>query len=592
MGKQSGLRLRRNAKLVGGILVTVALTLGIVQVTPAVSASAYTGTEFDPGYIISDAQFYAGDSMTEAEIQTFLELKVPTCRTGYVCLKDYRMDTQSKAADPMCTGYPGASQERASRIIGKVALACGISPKVLLVMLQKEQSLVTDDWPSTSQYRAAMGAGCPDTAGCDPDQAGFFQQVYFAAWYLKRYGGPVGTGPGTAYTSTFNAYSKFSNYAPGASFGILYNPNSGCGSKSVFIRNQPTASLYTYTPYTPNAAALANLGTTGDGCSSYGNRNFWDYYYSWFGNPTGIVPAGVTVERIQGADRFETAVKISIARGTDSADVVYVANGMNFPDALSAAPAATLQDAPLLLVSPNAIPAVVATELTRLHPRLIVVVGGEAAVSADVFDQLSAFATEVRRDGGADRFATSRAITSAAFISTTTAYVATGLGFADALAASAAAGSRAAPVILVNGQATALDTATADLLTTLGVTQVIVAGGPVAVSDGLVASIDALPTVTATRVGGKDRFAVASALNRDAFATSPTVYVASGYNFPDALAGAALAGSKGSALYLSPPSCIFRQTAQDMIDLGTTKVVLLGGTSAIGQSVASFLNCD
>ncbi len=575
------------------VTATVALAAGMVAGASAEPASAYTGDEFDPGYIISDAQFYAGDSMSDSEFPASLTAKRPTCRSGYVCLKDYTTATQSKAADPMCSGYAGAASETAARIIAKVAVACGISPKVLLVMLQKEQSLVTDDWPTAGQYRAAMGAGCPDTAGCDPDQAGFFQQVYFAAWYLKRYAGPPGTGPGTPYTSTFNAYAKFSSYAPGAYFNILYNPDPSCGTRSVYIRNQPTASLYTYTPYTPNAAALANLGGYGDGCSSYGNRNFWDYYYSWFGNPTGISPKNVTTQRLDGVDRFETAVKISQARGTSTSDVVYIANGYDYPDALSAAPAATIQDAPLLLVAPTSVPVVVATELARLHPRLIVVVGGEASVSSEVFAELSEYATEIRRDGGVDRYDTSRLIARNAFSSSSVAYVATGLGFADALSASAAAGSKNAPVILVDGKSTSIDPETVATLSDLGVTSVIVAGGPVAVSDSLVAALDAIPSVTTvTRIGGKDRFAVSSALNRNAFASSATVYVASGYNFPDALAGAALAGSKDSALYLAQTGCIYRQTAQDMIDLGTTTMVLLGGVNVLGNSVKSFLNCD
>lgn len=595
MGQADKPRMGAMARLAIGALLASTLALGMVQHTPAGPAFAYDSSEFDPGYIISNAQFYAGEAMTEPEIQLFLNEKRPSCRAGYVCLKDYTTTTQSKAADPMCSGYAGQPNERAARIIAKVASACGISPKVLLVMLQKEQGLITDDWPTPRQYSAAMGAGCPDTAGCDPAQAGFFQQVYFAAWYLKRYAGPPGTGPGTEYTSTFNAYAKFSNYAPGANFQIRYNPNPACGTKTVFIRNQPTASLYTYTPYTPNAAALANLGRTGDSCSAYGNRNFWDFYYAWFGNPTGITPAGVETDRIEGVDRFATAVEVSKAYESLSSDVVYIANGFGFPDALSGAAAATNLGGPLLLVSTTSIPVAVKSELTRLSPRLIVVVGGEAAVSAVVFDELAAYATEsVRRDGGANRFETSRIIAELAFDpdSTPTAYIATGLGFADALSASAAAGSRGAPVILVDGKATAVDSETVALLTSLNVTKVIVAGGPVAVSDALVASIDAITSITVVRIGGKDRFAVASALNREAFADSPTVYVASGVNFPDALAGAALAGSKGAALYLSTPTCIYRQTAQDMIELGTTKMVIIGGRSAVGESVATFLNCD
>ena len=73
---------------------------------------------------------------------------------------------------------------------------------------------------------------------------------------------------------------------------ILYSPNAACGTKSVNIRNNATRVLYIYTPYTPNAAALANLYGLGDSCSAYGNRNFWDYYSDWFGSPTGYEVLG------------------------------------------------------------------------------------------------------------------------------------------------------------------------------------------------------------------------------------------------------------------------------------------------------------
>jgi hypothetical protein len=73
---------------------------------------------------------------------------------------------------------------------------------------------------------------------------------------------------------------------------IQFNPNTACGSSVVNITDQATADLYNYTPYQPNAAALANLNGIGDSCSSYGNRNFWVIWSNWFGSPTGVNPFG------------------------------------------------------------------------------------------------------------------------------------------------------------------------------------------------------------------------------------------------------------------------------------------------------------
>ncbi|MDZ8171041.1 SH3 domain-containing protein [Microbacterium xanthum] len=236
-------------------------------------------SQFQAGNIISDAVFYDTSTMTESQIQSFLETRVPSCRSGYTCLKDWYDTSRSMAADSVCKAYSGGVRERASRIIYKVAQACGINPQVLLVMLQKEQSLVNHDWPSEWRFDMAMGATCSDTYGCEEDSYGFFNQMYKGAWDLKRYSNPPGTS------------QYFTWYAPGKTWNILWNPERSCGSSPVYVQNQATANLYYYTPYQPNAAAIKAGYGTGDGCSSYGNRNFYQYFTDWFGSTTTPVNA-------------------------------------------------------------------------------------------------------------------------------------------------------------------------------------------------------------------------------------------------------------------------------------------------------------
>jgi putative cell wall-binding protein len=560
------------------IVATIAI-VGSVVVAPAAPAAALNGSDFDPSYIISDSQFYAPNAMSQAEIQAFLNAMARPCTNGN-CLNIVRTDTYSRPADrTVCGPYIGAPQETAAAIIFKVQQSCGISAKVLLVMLQKEQGLITHAGPSDSRLGRAMGYACPDNSGgvCDAQFYGLYNQIYKAAWQLKRYSTP----------------DRWGRYYPGPGLAIGYHPNTGCGAMWVAIRNNATAALYNYTPYVPNAAALANLNGTGDVCSSYGNRNFWVYYSSWFGSPTGIAPEGASVERISGYDRFNTSALVSAARGTTDESIVFVANGYNFPDALSGAPAAIHADAPLLLVSPTEVPSTVRTELERITPDEIVVLGGEDSVSAAVYDQLATLAPTVRRIVGIDRYDTSRLVALDTHpTGSALAYLATGEGFADALSASAAAGIQGAPVILVPGSADDLDQATIDTLTTLGVTKVIVTGGTSTVSSGIEADLAALAGMTVERLSGSSRFATASAINRDFFTSSPTIVVASGRKFPDALAGAALAGKLGAALYLSEANCVYRQTAQDMIDLGMTEMIVLGGPDTLATSVEGFLNCD
>jgi hypothetical protein len=278
----------------------------------AAPAQALSGSDFNPGNIISDAKFFNGQAMDVGSIQGFLNSQVPSCRAGYTCLKSWTETTGSRPADAMCGAYNGAANESAATIIYKVGVVCGVSQKVLLVLLQKEQSLVTDSFPSAGQFRSATGFACPDTAPCDAEYYGFYNQVYKAAWQYKRYTNPPGT-------SAF-----FTWYPIGQTSSVRYHPNAACGSSPVVIQNKATAGLYYYTPYQPNAVALSNLyGGQSDGCSSYGNRNFWRLYWDWFGSPTDVdlsplgnidsATANLTTARLQGwAFDPETAAPITI----------------------------------------------------------------------------------------------------------------------------------------------------------------------------------------------------------------------------------------------------------------------------------------
>jgi len=262
------------------------LLLSILNPFDTKSASATVGSDFDANFIISDSNFFDASALNSSQIQNFLNSKLDTCealdsRPAYTsvrmpCLKDYSQPTSSIAADRFCNGYSGASSETAATIIAKVSVACGISPKVLLVLLEKEQGLVRDTWPIRVQYASATGNGCPDTAACDPSVAGFLYQVYFGARAFQRY-----VKDNASYNFRLGQAQPVRYQAANveARFGI------DCGAANVYMSNWATVALYTYTPYTPNAAALANLYGAGDNCSAYGNRNFWVIFSDWFGDP-------------------------------------------------------------------------------------------------------------------------------------------------------------------------------------------------------------------------------------------------------------------------------------------------------------------
>jgi hypothetical protein len=287
---------RRRGALLRIVLAVAVVASGLTAlqttVAPAPAAEAITGADFQPGNIISDEKFFNGAAMDTNSVQAFLNGKVSSCRSGYTCLKDFRQTTWTRPADAMCNQYSGAANETAAQIIAKVGNSCGVSQAVLLVLLQKEQSLVTDTWPNEGQYRSATGFACPDTAPCDAEYSGFYNQVYKAAWQYKRYTNPPGT-------------SNFFNWIPvGKYSNIRYHPNAACGSSPVLVQNKATAGLYYYTPYQPNATALSNLyGGQTDGCSSYGNRNFWRLYTDWFGPTTNTVNPTGNFEAASGGSR-------------------------------------------------------------------------------------------------------------------------------------------------------------------------------------------------------------------------------------------------------------------------------------------------
>ena len=256
------------------IVAVLAASIVFIPGTASPAAAAANGGDFSAGNIITDQNFHNTATMNTAQIQSFLQNKEPSCSPGATCLKNYSVDTFSRSADNECAAYNGQSGESAASIIWHVALVCSINPQVLLVLLEKEQSLVSSTNPSTARYTAATGYACPDSTGCstDPQYGGLYNQLYWAAWQFQYY---------EKHTTSFGYYG------PGAVRNIQYNPDKSCGSAAVYIENQATADLYYYTPYTPDGPALANLYGTGGSCSSYGNRNFWRIFSDWFGSPNG-----------------------------------------------------------------------------------------------------------------------------------------------------------------------------------------------------------------------------------------------------------------------------------------------------------------
>ncbi|WP_085369747.1 cell wall-binding repeat-containing protein [Leifsonia sp. NCR5] len=297
--------------------------------------------------------------------------------------------------------------------------------------------------------------------------------------------------------------------------------------------------------------------------------------WSWYGG------------RIAGADRFDTSVQIALgAYSAGQASVVYVANGVNFPDALGASAAAARAGGPLLMTRQDFVPASVVNAIKTLAPPKIVVVGGLAAVGASAFAQLQKLAPTVTRVSGDDRFATSRAV-AGAFTGqhVNSVFIATGNSFPDALVAGSAAGYQGGPLLLVNGWSSSLDAATKSLITSLSPLRIYIAGGVNSVSSGIQRDLQNLGVPTVLRLAGNDRFGTAQAVNNEIFPLADTAFVASGLGFPDALSISAIAGAIGAPLLLAVPECIPYGEFRDATLQGVATYWAVGGTSVLSFDI-------
>ena len=298
-----------------------------------------------------------------------------------------------------------------------------------------------------------------------------------------------------------------------------------------------------------------------------------------------ISPATPVVERIAGPDRYGTAAGLSQAADPAGAINVMVATGTNFPDALAGSAAAGRLGMPVLLVQPDAIPAVTAAELDRLNAQRIYLVGGPGAVSESVRTALAAYAStgDVPRIWGADRAATAAAVSATWYApGVAAAFVAVGSNFPDALAGAPAAALNNSPLLLVSRDG--VPAPTANELDRLNPQRIFVLGGSGVIGNGVVAQLDTYTDGPVVRLGGVDRYHTA-AIVAQAFWLRSSAFVATGLNFPDALAGGAVAGRLGVPMLLTRSNTVPPQTGQEVLRLASLRVTLLGGTGVIPPGV-------
>lgn len=299
---------------------------------------------------------------------------------------------------------------------------------------------------------------------------------------------------------------------------------------------------------------------------------------------------------LEGLNRFETAVEIAMA-SYESADTAVIASGMNFPDALSAAGLAGSYDAPLLLTMPDSVPAVVATALSDLGVSKVFVVGGTGAVSSAVFDALDA-SYDAERIWGTDRYQTAAKV--AVEIASNEGagfgkhvFIARGDSFPDALAVSPLAAYSYSPILLTPPDV--LSAATQNALVSLDIESAVVVGGTGAVGGAVKSAIDAKLVANggtaSERWFGSDRYATAADVAKKGveggYAAWDCVGVATGEDYPDALAGGVHTGLDGGVVLLTPKDSL-ASAARTQLVANAEEIMYLdiyGGTGAVGSSV-------
>ena len=196
---------------------------------------------------------------------------------------------------------------------------------------------------------------------------------------------------------------------------------------------------------------------------------------------------------------------------------------------------------------------------------------------------------EVPRISGPDRYATAAALSASTFgPGVPVVHVATGAAFPDALSGGPAARIAGGPLLLVGP--TSVPAATAAELTRLRPGRIVVLGGPGAVSDGALDALRGYTTGSVTRLAGADRYATAAAISASTFPSGAgTVFIATGRNYPDALAAGAEAARQRAPILLVSTDVVPSATAQELSRLRPNRIVVMGGPGAVTDAVVAQL---
>jgi len=303
-----------------------------------------------------------------------------------------------------------------------------------------------------------------------------------------------------------------------------------------------------------------------------------------------------TLTRVGGPDRYAVSEGLSRKGFPIGSHIAYLVSGTAYADALSAAPLAATSEAPVLLTSGAALSYATARELVRLKADTVVIVGGTGSVSDRVVADLrkTGRVRTISRIAGANRYDVSANVAKALAKKrgpAKTAFVVSGVAWADALSVSAVAAQMRVPIVLVGRDTVPVGSARTIASLDPSAT-VIVAGGEGSVSEPVATAVGA-----DQRIGGATRYEVSAGVALMALDGTGTIpacstmrrfCVASGAGFSDALPASILAARGRGPLLLTMPDALPAEVRR-LLEERAYKVFdvsLIGGTSSVSQSVA------
>ena len=333
---------------------------------------------------------------------------------------------------------------------------------------------------------------------------------------------------------------------------------------------------------------------TGGGFTIYGvkgtaaEKYAKDYYLKFESIPK--------TTRLAGKGRFETAVEISKAGFPSGSKTVVLAYGLNYADALAGVSLAKAKNAPILLTAQSYLPSETLAEIKRLKATDVIILGGTGAVGTEVEKALTDNKLNIERIAGKSRFETATKIaqkmqTLGGNKAPEDVFFVYYNDFADALSVSTVAAIKDAPVIylMTDGE---LDSATSAYLASVKgkVKNAYVIGGTGVISDAMMKKAGDALGVKPTRVFGKNRFETCVAVNNNfkSVLNGDTICIATGLDFPDALAGGVFAAKNKAPLLLingKAATLTLSDTQQSYLTTkAPKKLYVFGGTGVVPDS--------